>query len=133
MSEEIMESTVDNIKTERSIKRGGWLTAYLVLMFIANSSSSYSYFVNANTIIELVPKAGLGIIYFLGAISLFNVILTAGVWFWRKWGVYGFYSVAVIAFFLNLYLGMGVLTSLLGLLGAFILFLLTRNKWSNFT
>lgn len=113
-------------------KRGFWLTAFLILMFIANPFTAFTYFSNPEMIIQAYPKMTTGILYFMGAISIVNLVLAIGVWMWKKWGVFGFYGVVVIAFCINIYVGIGIVGSLSGLIGAVIIFFTTKNRWEHF-
>ena len=119
-------------KVELVKKRGFWLSAFLILMFIANPLTAFTYFSNPDMIIQAYPKMTAGILYFMGAMSIVNVILAVGIWMWKKWGVFGFYGVVVIAFCINLYVGLGIAGSLVGLIGAVIIFFTTKNRWEHF-
>lgn len=68
-------------------QRGFWLSAFLVLMFIANPLTAITYFANPQAITEIYPSASTGILYFLGVMSLVNVVLAAMIWRWQKLGV----------------------------------------------
>lgn len=97
-----------NIAEQSPKKRGLWLSAFLILMFVANPLTALTYFSNPEVITQAYPKMTIGIVYFMGVAAIVNVVLAAGVWNWKKWGVYGFYGVAAIAFFINLHVGLGV-------------------------
>ncbi|MCD9549730.1 hypothetical protein GLP21_13960 [Photobacterium carnosum] len=109
-------------------KRGFWLTAFLVLMVIANALSVFVYFV----IITAFPKISLELAYLLGSVCLFNVFLAINIWMWKKLAIYGFYIVVIFAVLINLYIGLGLIGSLSGLMGGMILFLVTRKKMQYF-
>lgn len=132
-----MDQELSEEKNERvdngNRTRGSLLSIFLVIMIFANAGSSYSYFIQTDTFIENVPRASYSILYFLGALSLINIIFAFGIIFWKKWGVYGFYGVTASAFVTNLILGLGLIVSALGIIGAIILYLLTKNKWSQFS
>jgi len=112
---------------------GFWLTAFLILMFIANPFTAYLYFTNPDVITTVYPKATTGLLYFMGVMALVNVVLAAGVWMWRKWGVMGLYIMAGMAFVINIYIGLDLVSSSIGLAGPLILFLTTRSRWQHFT
>ena len=121
-------SEVEVVKT-----RGFWLSAFLILMFIANPVTAFTYFSSSDVIIQAYPKITITMIYFLGSMTVVNVVLAIGVWNWKKWGVYGFYIVAAIALCINLYIGVGIAGSLSGLIGAVIMYFATKNRWEYFS
>lgn len=127
-------SVVSSVESENIVKkkRGFWLTGYLVLMFIANPFSAYVYLSQPEEISSALPGASIELIYFLAAVSILNVVLAALIWSWKKVGVFGFYFVAIVAFGINVYLGLGLVSILIGLLGAVTVFLTTRNRWEHF-
>lgn len=119
---------------EKEIKkvRGIGLTIFLVLMFIVNPVTALTYFTQTEMIIELTPSLSVGILYFLGAVAVANVVLAAGIWFWKKWAVFGFYGMGLIAFCANLYIGISVASALVGLIGPAIIYFTTKRRWDNF-
>lgn len=114
-------------------KRGFWLSAFLILMFIANPFTAFIYFNNPEMIIQAYPKMASGLLYLMGAMCVVNVVLAGGIWMWKKWGVFGFYTVVVIAFCINMYVGLGITGSLTGLVGAVIIFFTTKKRWEHFS
>ncbi len=114
-------------------KRGFWLSAFLILMFIANLFTVYIYFSNPGMIVQAYPKMTLTILYFMGSVAIVNIILVAGIWTWNKWGIYGFYAVAAIVFCINVYIGLSIVGSLAGLVGTVIIFFTTKSKWEYFS
>lgn len=129
--EEVLNITPPEAGTAK--KRGFWLTAYLVLMFLVNPFTAYMYFSSPNLMIDIYPRASIELIYLLGLMCAVNVILGIGIFNWKKWGVYGFYAIVCIAFIINLYIGLGIGTSIIGLVGGLIVFLATRNKFHYFS
>ncbi|MCB0384414.1 MAG: hypothetical protein KDD43_03405 [Bdellovibrionales bacterium] len=114
------------------IKRGGWLTAFLILMFIANPLTAIGYFLFPSALVAAFPKATEGMVIGLGMMATLNTVFAAGIWFWKKWGVYGFYASAGVALLVNLYIGLSLFQSITGLLGPVIIYLLTRSRWARF-
>ena len=113
-------------------KRGVWLTAFLVLMVIANTLSVFNYFLNPDMVITAFPNISLGLVYLLGGVCLLNVFLAIGTWMWKKRAIYGFYIVVIFGLLINLYIGVGLIGSLSGLIGGIILFLVTKKKMQYF-
>ena len=129
MSEEVIEIN-NNIELP---KRGFWLTAFIILMYIGNSFSAYTYFSKAELIAQQPPQTSITLIYILGTFTILNIILATAILFWKKWGVFGFYGVGVLGYIINVYIGMGVSQSIMGLIGPVLIYLLTKNKWSRFS
>ena len=55
-------------------------------------------------------------------VSMINLICAVALFRWKRWGLWGFVGSAVIVFFLNLAMGLGLGSALEGLLGIAILF-----------
>ena len=127
-----MKEIVQMVAVIEERKRGVWLTAFLVLMVIANALSVFVYFVNPDMIITEFPKISLELAYLLGSVCLFNVFLAINIWMWKKLAIYGFYIVVIFGVLINLYIGIGLIGSLSGLMGGIILFLVTKKKMQYF-
>ena len=127
-----MKEIVQMVAVIEERKRGFWLTAFLVLMVIANALSVFVYFVNPDMIITAFPKISLELAYLLGSVCLFNVFLAINIWMWKKRAIYGFYIVVIFGVLINFYIGLGLIGSLSGLMGGMILFLVTRKKMQYF-
>ena len=65
--------------------------------------------------------------------SVINFAIAVGIWSWKKYAVYGMYASVAIAFVINIYLGIGIVGALFGLLGGLLIFLTTRNRWQWFS
>ncbi|PSU86767.1 hypothetical protein C0W42_19265 [Photobacterium kishitanii] len=120
------------VKMIEEKKRGFWLTAFLAFMMVINLLSVFVYFLNPDMIITAFPKTSLGVVYLLGGVSLFNVFLAISIWMWKKIAIYGFYAVVIFGVLMNLYIDVGLIGSLSGLMGGIILFLVTKNKMQYF-
>jgi len=124
----------NEVSGEKEIKgRGFWLSAFLILMIIVNSATVFTYIVHSEFIIQEIPKLTTGILYFVAALAFANVVLAIGIWNWKKWGVYGFCGVATTVFFINLYVGIGISGSFMGLMSTVIIYLLTKSRWGKFS
>lgn len=127
------EANVDDVPgVATPATRGGCLITFLVLVIVANTVLAVVYFTQAALIASQLPRLSEGFVFALGAVGLLNVFLASLVWRWRRVGVYGFVSVSLLVFALNLYVGLPVLQAAAGLLGPLILILLVRGKWSHF-
>jgi hypothetical protein len=116
------------VETTEKLKRGFWLTAFLILMFVANPFTAFTYFSNPEAIIQAYPSLSVGLLYSMGSLAILNVIFAIGIWQWKKFGVYGIYVSMTIAFIINLYIGIGITGSLTGLIGVVIIYFTTKKK-----
>ncbi len=110
-------------------KRGGCLTAFLILMMIANPLTALSYLFAGSTISESLPDLPAWVIPVLGLLALANFVFAIAIWNWKKWGVYGFAGSTAVALLVNL-ISIGILGSLFGLIGIAILTFLLRPVWN---
>jgi hypothetical protein len=122
----------NNEEVPTEYKRGIWLTGFLVLMFVSNPLTAYIYLSNPELLTGQYPNATSGVIYFLGTMAILNFFFAIGIWKIKKWGLQGFYISVFFAFGINMYIGIGILGTLVGTLGALLVFLTTRNKLAYF-
>jgi uncharacterized membrane protein (DUF2068 family) len=113
-------------------QRGGCLTAFLIFMFIVNTLTAFYYLFFGDAVRSAMPLIPAWAIPVLAVACILNVVFAVGVWQWRRWGVYGFIVLAILIFVLNITY-VGLLPSLLGLLGPVILVLLVRTRWGQLT
>jgi hypothetical protein len=108
-------------------KRGGCLTAFLILAAIANPLVGLYYLAQGSTLSQMLPDIPPWIFPVLGILSLANLGFVIAIWQWKKWGAYGFFATAAIVFVMNaLTIGAGAFSVLLGV--ALLGFLL-RSVW----
>jgi hypothetical protein len=122
-----------SIKKPEIQRRGFWLSAFLILVIIANALTAFSYATNPELVMRLLPQANNLVTYLLALIAFINVILATAIWSWKKWGVIGFYIGVVVVFSVNLYLGLGFLASMPGLVGGVIIYFTTKKCWRRFS
>ena len=110
-------------------ERHGCFLAWLILMLIANSLTVliYSIFLVANfmgiiLLSQLPIKVTLLHIVMLIFATGANVIFTIALFKWKKWGFWGFAAMGVIAFAINLNIGIGLIQCFLGLAGIAVLY-----------
>ena len=65
-------------------------------------------------------------------LSGFTVVFAIMLFTWKKWPLYAFCGSAVVAFILNLSIGIGILTSISGLIGPLITFSFMKRRWDMF-
>jgi hypothetical protein len=88
-------------------KRHGCLTAWLVLMIVANSASALFYVLRSETIRRSLPNAPGWTLPLLIVVSLFNLMCAVALLQWKKWGFWGSCASAVVSLVVNLWLGLG--------------------------
>jgi hypothetical protein len=103
-------------------QRHGCLTAWLVLMIVANSAVALMYLLGSSALRRSLPNAPGWAFPVLIAIGVLNVVFAVALLQWKKWGFWGFCATAVAALFVNLSIGLGVGQSLIGLVGIAILY-----------
>ena len=109
MSNEVYDSpesnvSMDNISDDK-IERGGCLTVYLVFMVFANAVTAATYIAIPSAIQMVSSEAPEYLSYVLSAGALLNAGFAILVWYWKKIGIFGFMSVALLAFVINVYIG----------------------------
>ena len=102
--------------------RHGCLTAWLVLMIVANSGSGLFYLLRGHTVRQSLPSAPGWAIPVLIIFSFFNLVCAIALFQWKKWGFWGFCFSSVVALGINLSAGLGIGMSLAGLIGIAFLY-----------
>ena len=103
-------------------QRHGCLTAWLVLIIIANSATSLIYLLRGQAIKQALPQAPGWTFPVLAVFSVFNLVCAIALFKWKKWGFWGFLVSGMVAFIINLTIGLGIGQSLFGLLGIVLLY-----------
>lgn len=97
----------------------GCLTAYLTVMLLSNLGTAIFYMAAlSNGKATTLPTP---LMLIMATMCLLNLVLVGALFKWKKWGFYGFVGTTIIAFIINLYIGIGVY-ALIGLSGIPILF-----------
>jgi hypothetical protein len=113
-------------------QRGGCLTAFLVLMMIANPIIALVYVFGQDFIKKGMPHAPDWAFPVLTVAGLVNLVFAIGIWNWKKWGVIGSITMAAIIFPLNLYIGVPAFNAIMGLGGPALLIFLVKPLWRGF-
>ncbi|MDP2631482.1 MAG: hypothetical protein Q8P30_01795 [Candidatus Uhrbacteria bacterium] len=118
-------------KPEGKSQRGFWLTAWLVLIligavlgFIGNLAAPSS-----TEVMMIIPAWAS---YVLAIFSAANIVFIVMLFKWKLMGFYGMLVVAALAVIINIVSGLGVGSSLLGLLGPLATYLFMRPTWKMF-
>lgn len=102
--------------------RHGCLTAYLILMLIANAGTALIYLLAGDMVLQAFPDAPGWTIPVLVFVTSFNFVCAIALFKWKKWGFWGFCVSAVAALGINLAIGLGPGSSIGGLVGVAILY-----------
>ena len=103
-------------------QRHGCLTAFLIVMIIANSFSTLVYLIGGAVVRQTLPQAPDWFLPAMVVLGIFNLICVVALFKWKKWGFWGFCASSMLALIVNTVSGINVGQSLLGLLGIAILF-----------
>ena len=103
-------------------QRHGCLTAWLILMIIANSASVLIYLFGSSAMRHEFPSAPGWAFPVLAIVGIVNVICSIALFQWKKWGFSGFIATTVVTFAVNLIIGLNILQVLFGLIGIAILY-----------
>jgi len=103
-------------------ERHGCLTAYLALAIIANSATALLYLFGAAAIKRSTPNIPDWAFPVLIVLVLFNLACAIALLRWKKWGFWGLIVSAVVTLGINLTIGLGLSSAIVGLLGVVILY-----------
>ena len=113
-------------------ERGGCLTAWLIVVLIANALIAFYYLTSSAALQQVYPGVSSVVFLLLAVIGVVNIASAIGLWTWHKWGFYLFAVTSVVTLAINISIGLPVISSLTGLIGVAILWYLLRNKWQAF-
>lgn len=108
---------MENTKT-----RHGCLTAWLILMIVANAFTAITTPLLAASIGQSIPGFPAWVLWPISLLAVLNLLFAVALFYWKKWGFIGFCVTSILALALNLYAGIGVGRSALGLVGIAILY-----------
>jgi len=103
-------------------KRHGCLTAWLILMIVLNSIVMLVYLLATDSVRSHYPNAPGWAFPALVVIGAFNLVCSFALFQWKKWGFWGICVSSLVAVVVNLYVGLDIIRSLLGLVGVLLLF-----------
>jgi hypothetical protein len=113
------------------LKRPWYLTAWLVLIFIAAFLALIGYTLGGAAVRAQFPSLPSFVIPLFALLTLAELAATILIWEWKKMGFYLFVGAAVIATVFNL-LYIGPASVVEAGIGVLILYLVMRPVWSNF-
>jgi len=103
-------------------RRHGCLTAWLILMLVANSLGFLIYLLGGELVSDAYPDAPAWVFTVMMIFSLFNLICTVALFQWKKWGFWGFCASSVVGLLINLSIGVGIGSTIFGLIGVALLY-----------
>lgn len=103
-------------------QRHGCLTAWLILMIVANSLSALMYLFAKNLILDAVPETPEWTFPVYAALGIVNVICAIALARWKKWGFFGFVATTLVGLVINIIVEVEIMQMIFGLLGIVILF-----------
>ena len=111
------ESTVPHVK-----ERHGCLTGYLVVAMIANSATALFYLLGREAVKRSSPNIPDLAVLVLIIACLFNLACAIALFRWKKWGFWGLVVSAAVILGVNLTIGLGLSSAVVGVLGVILLY-----------
>lgn len=117
------------MKSLEAKKRHGCVTAWLILMIIINALTAVTWLFFNEVLTEQTGESiNKNVMLALGLIGLLNLLFAIMLFKWKKWAFWGFLITTLIAFGINLSLGLGIGQSAMGLLGIVVLYAVFQIK-----
>jgi hypothetical protein len=109
--------------TTEEMKRHGCLTAWLVLMIIANSGAALMYLMWSDTIRTGLSNVS-GWVYpvMMIVFCLFNIVCIIALFQRKRWGFWGYCGSSAVTFVVNLSVGLAIVTAITGIIGVLLLY-----------
>lgn len=116
-----MENPNENAPVTK--QRHGCVTAWLILIIIANSILGFIYLFSRDQVLSTLPVGtSETMLLGMGILGLANIIFAVMLFQWKKLGFWGYVVTSIVALVINLMIGIGIGQSLLGLAGIAILY-----------
>ena len=107
---------------ENSKQRHGCLTAWLAIMIAVNFIGAILFLVSSASTRRALPSETEWTLPASIILMLFNMICAIALFKWKKWGFWGICASSTIVFIVNLSGGLGIAPSIIGLVGAILLY-----------
>jgi len=111
-------------------ERGPWLTVYFVYIALSNA---WGAFRSGDVYWDLVSHRAPNVPHWpflaLAILSGLAIIGVAGLWLWRKWGLFLYLACWALALALNIFLGVPLWTYMLSLANVAFLYVFLRPRW----
>ena len=114
---------------EKSKKRNIILTFLLSIFLIADFYTLKTILDSNpnNDLIDLSEKLNCFYVIF----TILDLLFTFFLFKWKKWAFWGTFTISILTFLLNLYVGVEIITSLFGLAGVILLYALLQLRSKN--
>ena len=108
--------------TAETKQRHGCLTAWLIVMIIANSLFALIYLIASTKIRSNLTKAPPWTAAALAVVCIANLIFSVALFQWKKWGFFGHVGTTILIVVINLKAGISISRVLFGMLGVVALY-----------
>jgi hypothetical protein len=113
-----MDETIEQEVSAKGKSRHWFLTTWLILMILGNIGGALTYILLPDAFANL-PGWIIPVNIVVSLVNLGSIIV---IFMWKRWGFWVLCGTATAVFILNIVIGVGVRTSLLGLVGVPLLF-----------
>jgi MFS superfamily sulfate permease-like transporter len=125
------------IKMTQWKERPGCLTAWLVLIIVGGAFASIRGLMlgpeRLRPMMQFLPPFPDWYLPASHILALFAIVFAVGIWFWKRWAVYGYCLIRIIGTVLSLGIGLPLWTIGIGLLiDPGIMILLVSQVWDEF-
>lgn len=103
-------------------KRHGCLATYLWFILVVNAIVALFYLFGSQTIRDASPSMPVWAIPALTVGTILNVVFAIALFKWKMWGFLGFAATSILAFVINLTIGINIFQALMGFIGVAILY-----------
>jgi hypothetical protein len=101
-------------------------------MLIFNGITVLVYLLGAGFMASILPTIPIWAFYVLGILAILNITFTIFLFKWKRWAFFAICGMAGIVFIINLLIGVNIFSSIFGLSGPIILYLIMRSRWNLF-
>ena len=102
--------------------RHGCVTAWLIFMIVVNALTAIGTPFTINGMQRAGLQPSVPLVGVLVVCALANIVFAVALLRFMKWGFYGFVATSIVALIVNLVIGLGIGSSLFGLIGIAILY-----------
>jgi hypothetical protein len=111
-------------------KRGIFLSSFLILLGIINLIFGFNFLLGFSEVKQLYSNLPDIAIILYGLVCLANAGFAVAIWYWHKWGVFGYAASVTIAYFFNGAMT-GNFTGVTGFLGLIVLIIMIIPVWKD--
>jgi hypothetical protein len=106
-----------------SKQRHGCVTSWLVFMIVINSVTAILYLFAGDMVAKNLPGGiPTPMLILLAIVCICNVVFSTFLFLWKRWAFWGFAATSVVTFIINLSIGIGIVQSVMGLIGIAVLY-----------